>query len=199
MKFLNGPRGNLTPQEATYFEVISLLSTLIPFATGINRAKPIPEEFFQIVDTLKIAIDTLKLELLPLANASEQVTTLSTLHSLAILRDTSAAIKNSAQWVIGFNDREKERDRSGKSNLPKEVMAQIKELVTASETALKEGKATVAKMKEQVYGRDFEPTVRAWIFEDADDILGIVGGAGTTKLVKSWEFNVKGWTQVVWS
>jgi hypothetical protein len=78
-------------------------------------------------------------------------------------------------------------------------MAQIKELVTVSETALKEGKATVVKMKEQVYGRDFEPTVRAWIFEDADDILGIVGGAGTKKLVKSWEFNVKGWTQVVWS
>ncbi|KAI7769520.1 hypothetical protein LZL87_011404 [Fusarium oxysporum] len=199
MKFSNGLRGDLTPQEATYFEVISLLSTLIPFATGINRAKPIPEEFFQIVDTLKIAMDTLKLELLPLTNASEQVTTLSTLHSLAILRDTSVAIKNSAQWVIAFNDREKERDRSGKSNLPKEVMAQIKELVTVSETTLKEGKATVAKMKEQVFGRDFEPAVGAWIFKDAEHILGIVGEAATKKLVKSWESNVKGWTQVVWS
>ncbi|EWY97241.1 hypothetical protein FOYG_05716 [Fusarium oxysporum NRRL 32931] len=199
MKFSNGPRGDLTPQEAIYFEVISLLSTLIPFATGINRAKPIPEEFFQIVDTLKIAIDTLKLELLPLTNASEQVTTLSTLHSLAILRDTSVAIKNSAQWVIAFNDREKERDRSGKSNLPKEVMAQIKELVTVTETTLREGRAIVAKMKEQVFGRDFEPAVRAWIFEDADNILGVVGEAATKKLVKSWESNVKGWTQVVWS
>ncbi|KAF5589387.1 hypothetical protein FPCIR_6833 [Fusarium pseudocircinatum] len=199
IKFSNGPRGDFTPQEATYFEVISLLSTLIPFATGINRAKPIPEEFFQIMDTLKIAIDTLKLELLPLANASEQVTTLSTLHSLAILRDTSAAIKASAQWVIAFNDREKERDRSGKSNLPKEVMAQIRELVTVSDATLKEGKATVAKMKEQVYGRDFEPAVRAWIFEDAGNILGIVGEAATKKLVQSWESNVKGWTQVVWS
>ncbi|KAG5744647.1 hypothetical protein H9Q70_012649 [Fusarium xylarioides] len=199
MKFSDGPRGDLTSQEATYFEVISLLSTLIPFATGINRAKPIPEEFFQIVDTLKIAIDTLKLELLPLTNASEQVTTLSTLHSLAILRDTSVAVKNSAQWVIGFNDREKERDRSGKSNLPKEVMAQIKELVAVSEATLKEGKATVAKMKEQVYGRDFEPAVSAWIFEGADNILGIVGEAATKKLVKSWGSNVKGWTQVVWS
>ncbi|KAF5711849.1 hypothetical protein FMUND_8795 [Fusarium mundagurra] len=199
MKFSDGPRGDLTSQEATYFEVISLLSTLIPFATGINRAKPIPEEFFQIVDTLKIAIDTLKLELLPLTNASEQVTTLSTLHSLAMLRDTSVAIKNSAQWVIAFNDREKERDRSGKSNLPKEVMAQIKELVSVSAATLKEGKAAVAKMKEQVYGRDFEPAVRAWIFEGADNILGIVGEAATKKLVKSWESNVKGWNQVVWS
>nr|RBQ88640.1 hypothetical protein FVER53263_05811 [Fusarium verticillioides] len=199
MKFSNGPSGDLTPQEATYFEVTSLLSTLIPFATSINRAKPIPEEFFQIMDTLKIAIDTLKLELLPLANASEQVTSLSTLHSLAILRDTSVAIKASAQWVIAFNDREKERDRSGKSNLPKEVMAQIRELVTVSEATLKEGKATVAKMKEQVYGRDFEPAVRAWIFEDADNVLGIVGEAATKKLVQSWESNVKGWTQVVWS
>ncbi|KAF5576439.1 hypothetical protein FPANT_10922 [Fusarium pseudoanthophilum] len=199
MKFANGPSGDLTPQEATYFEVISLLSTLIPFATGINRAKPIPEEFFQIMDTLKIAIDTLKLELLPLANASEQVTALSTLHSLAILHDTSVAIKASAQWVIAFNDREKERDRSGKSNLPKEVMAKIRELVMISEATLKEGKATVAKMKEQVYGRDFEPAVRAWIFEDADNILGIVGEAATNKLVQSWESNIKGWTQVVWS
>ncbi|KAF9776765.1 hypothetical protein IL306_005010 [Fusarium sp. DS 682] len=199
MKFSGGPRGDLTPQEVTYFELISLLSTLIPFATGISRAKPIPEEFSQIVDTLKIALDTLKLELVPLTDASEQVTALSTFHSLAILRDASVAIKNSAQWIIAFNDREKERDRSGKSNLSKEVMAQIKDLVTASETTLSEGKATVAKLKEQVFGRDFEPSLRAWVFADTKNILDIIGEAATNKLVKSWETNVKGWTQVVWS
>ncbi|KAF4457038.1 hypothetical protein F53441_953 [Fusarium austroafricanum] len=196
-KFSNGAREDFTPQEATYYEVISLLSTLIPFATSINRAKPIPEEFAQIADTLKIALDTLKLELVGLTNASEQVTTLSTFHSLAILRDSAVAIKNAAQWIIAFNDREKERDRSGKTSLPKDVMAQIKDLVTASEATLKEGKETVKMLKEKVNGRDFEPEVRTWIFEGGENMLEVVGKEATKKLVKSWETNVKGWTQVI--
>ncbi|KAJ4244390.1 hypothetical protein NW762_014518 [Fusarium torreyae] len=198
-KFLHGPRNDVTSEEATYFEVISLLSMLIPFTTGINRANPVPVEFAQIVDTLKIALDTLKLELVPLTNPSDQITTLSTFHSLAILRDTAAATKNAAQWIVAFNDREKERDRSGKSNLPKEVMAQIKDLVAVSDAALKEGKDTVAKLKEQVNGRDFEPAVRRWIFDGAEDVLDVVGEGPTKRLVKSWEKNLKGWTLVKWS
>ncbi|KAH7238049.1 N-acetyltransferase B complex non catalytic subunit-domain-containing protein [Fusarium tricinctum] len=198
-KFSNGPMADLTSQEATYFEVIGLLSTLIPFTTGINRANPIPEEFAQIVDTLKIALDTLKLDIISLEGPSEQVKTLSTFHSLAILRDTAAAVKNAAQWIIAFNDREKERDRSGKSNLPKDVMAQIKDVAAASEVALKEGKEAVTKLREQVYGRDFEPAVRKWIFEGAEDTLEIIGEGTTKSLVKSWETNIKGWTQVKWN
>ncbi|KAM0339907.1 hypothetical protein ACHAPU_010739 [Fusarium lateritium] len=198
-KFSNGARSDLTPQEATYFEVIGLLSTLIPFTTGINRAKTIPDEFAQMVDTLKIALDTLKLDLVPITGPSEQVQTLSTFHSLAILRDTAVAVKNGTQWIIAFNDREKERDRSGKSNLPKEVMTQIKDVAAASEAALKEGKETVSKLKEQVYGRDFEPAVRKWIFEGAENTLEVIGEGTTKTLVKSWETNVKGWTQVKWS
>ncbi|KAJ4113227.1 hypothetical protein NW768_011503 [Fusarium equiseti] len=199
IRFSNGPSTDFTPQEATYFEVIGLLSTLIPFTTGINRANPVPEEFAQIIDTLKIALDTLKLELVAPTAASDQVKTLSTFHSLAIIRDTAAAIKNAAQWIVAFNDREKERDRSGKSNLPKEVMSQIKDLVTVSEGALKEGKDTVAKLKEHVWGRDFEPALKGWIFEGAEDVLEVVGENATKKLVKSWEANIKGWLGVKWS
>ncbi|KAI8679171.1 hypothetical protein NCS57_00193900 [Fusarium keratoplasticum] len=198
-KFLQGPKKDVTPQEATYFEVISLLSTLIPFVTNIGKTKIIPEEFAQITDTLSIALDTLRLDITAPSDVSNQVTALSTLHSLAILRDTAGAIKNSANWIISFNDREKERDRSGKSNLPKDVIAQIKDLVTASTAALKEGKDCVDKLKGQVIGRDFEPSVRRWIFEDADDVLEVVGDSATGKLIKSWETNVKGWMHVQWS
>lgn len=198
-KFLQGPSEDVTPQEATYFEVISLLSTLIPFVTSISRAKPIPEEFAQITDTLGIALDTLRLDMTAPSDVANQVTALSTLHSLAILRDTAGAIKNSANWIISFNDREKERDRSGKSNLPKEVMAQIKGLVTTSTATLNEGKECVGKLKDQVIGRDFEPSVRKWIFEDSNDVLEVVGESATGKLVKSWETNVKGWMHVLWS
>ncbi|KAM5347591.1 hypothetical protein ACJ41O_007415 [Fusarium nematophilum] len=198
-KFLHGPRKDLTSQEATYFEVISLLTTLVPFTTGISRSAPIPEEFAQIVDTLKIALDTLKLDISPFTDISGQITSLSTLHSLAILCDTASAIKNAAQWIISFNDREKERDRSGKSNLPKDVVAQIKELVASSEAALKDGKECVNKLKGHVIGRDFEPAARKWIFEDGEGILAVVGEGATGRLVRSWEVNVKGWMEVKWS
>ncbi|KAF5020067.1 hypothetical protein F66182_7909 [Fusarium sp. NRRL 66182] len=198
-KFLDGSSTDFTPQEATYFEVISLLSTLIPFTTGINRANPIPEEFTQIIETLKIALDTLKLELPPLTDVANQITALGSLHALSMLRDTAVATKNAAKGIIAFNDREKERDRSGTSNLPKEVMAQVKDLVAVSEAVLKEAKDAATTLKDHVHGRNFELEVRKWTFEGAEDVLEVVGEGGIKTLVKSWETNAKGWTQVKWS
>lgn len=171
----------------------------MPFTTGINRAMPVPEIFNQIIDAVKVALDTLTSDINIGSDIADQIIGLSSMHSLAILRDTAAAVKTATQWITSFNDREKERDRSGKSTLPKEVMAQIKDLNAAAEAALKLGKENVTRLKEHVIGREFEPRTRTWIFEDGEDILDVVGRGSLKKLVGSWEANIKGWTQVKWS
>lgn len=200
-KFLTGKEVDLTRQEAVYFEVISLLSTLIPLAVTIDRSAPLSDVFSQIVEAVKAALANLRLGIVQDGDSGVQghVTMLSSMHAVGIFRDTASAAKQAAQWVLAFNEREKERDRSGKSNLPKELVSQIKDLQSVAEASLKEGKGWITKLKEQVSGRDFESRVRKWIFEDGQEILDVVGQDEVRKLVKNWEANVKGWTQVKWA
>ncbi|KAH6995890.1 N-acetyltransferase B complex non catalytic subunit-domain-containing protein [Ilyonectria sp. MPI-CAGE-AT-0026] len=199
-KFLNGPKSDLTQPEAIYFEAISLLTSLIPFTTGMGRPSPVPEIFGHIVDGVKAAIETLASEVAPegKSGAAGQIAMLSSMHAVAILRDTADATKQAVQWILAANERQKERDRSGNSNLLKDVVAQLKTLLTVAETALKDGKGWTAKLKEQVSGRDFEPAARRWIFENGKDIQAVVGDDALTRLVGSWEANIKGWTEVKW-
>ncbi|CAM1511997.1 Fc.00g095100.m01.CDS01 [Cosmosporella sp. VM-42] len=199
-KFLHGPEGDLTQQEAVYFEVISLLCTLIPFSSTIDRSAPLSDVFIQILDAVKAAMDNLQAGIVQDSEtgAGGQIRLLSSLHAVAMFRDTASAVKQASQWILAFSEREKERDRSGKSNLPKEVITQIKGLQSAADAALKEGQGLIVKLKGQVFGRDFEPHVRKWIFEDGNEFQGIVGEDAVTRLVDSWEANIKGWTQVKW-
>lgn len=200
-KFLSGPARDTTKQEIVYFEVISLLCTLITVATSSDRSAPLSPVFSEILNALKASLDTLKLGVAPDggSGASGHVSLLSSMHGVAMFRDTAAAIQQAAHWILAFNEREKERDRSGKSNLPKDVVSQVKELQGASEAALKEGSSWIKKLKEGVNGRDFEPQVRRWIFEDNKDIAEFVGDGAVASLVKHWEANIKGWMQVKWT
>ncbi|KAF7561402.1 hypothetical protein G7046_g2731 [Stylonectria norvegica] len=200
-KFLREPATDLTPQESIYFEVISLLSTLIPFSLTIGRSVPLLEVFSQIVHSLKVAINDLRVGVSQEGNPETegQITMLSSMHAVAIFRDTASAVKQSSQWILAFHEPEKERDRSGKSNLPKDVVLQIKDLQAAADAALKDGKDWVAKLARQFSGRDFESKARRWVFDGANDLQDVVGDAPMAKLMKSWEENVKAWLQVKWA
>ncbi|KAI5463565.1 N-acetyltransferase B complex non catalytic subunit-domain-containing protein [Mariannaea sp. PMI_226] len=199
-KFINGPESDLTQSEATYFEVISLLTTLIPFAIGIGRSSPVPEVFTQIMEGLKAGIESLRAKVTPdKAEVAGQLATLSSMHGIGVFRDVAGATKQATQWILSYNERQKERDRSGNSNLPKDVVTQTKALQAMAEAALKDGKDWISKLKAQVNGRDFEPAARRWIFEDNEAVLEVVGTEAVGRLVHSWEANVKGWMEVKWA
>ncbi|KAK7425749.1 hypothetical protein QQZ08_007724 [Neonectria magnoliae] len=200
-KFLDGPKADLTQPEAIYFEVISLLSTLIPFTVGIGRPATTPDIFTQIVDAVKAGIETLGsgTALQENSGIAGQIVLLSSMHGVALFRDAADATKQAAQWILAFGERQKERDRSGNSNLLKDVVTQIKALLVTAEAALEDGKNNVKKLKEKVSGRDFEPAARRWIFEDGDEIRAMVGDSVFSRLVRSWEANIKGWSEVKWS
>ncbi|KPM44463.1 hypothetical protein AK830_g2136 [Neonectria ditissima] len=200
-KFLDGPQSDLTQPEAVYFEVISLLSTLIPFIVSIGRPAAIPDIFNQIVDGVRAGIETLGsgAALEEDSGVAGQITMLSSMHAVAVFRDAADATKQVAQWILAFGERQKERDRSGNSNLPKEVVTQMKSLLVDAEAALNDSKDSVKKLKEKVQGRAFEPAVRGWIFEDGDEIRAVVGDGALARLVSSWEANIKGWSEVRWN
>ncbi|PNY29927.1 Uncharacterized protein TCAP_00161 [Tolypocladium capitatum] len=202
-KFLGGAGSTCTPAEMLYFEAVSLLCTLIPLCTGIARTGLLPDVLSQLTESLRVSLDGL----LALVSAQQgdavekAVSTLKSLHSVAMLRDTAVAMKLTTQWILSYNEREKERDRSGSRTLHKGVLSQVKSLESAADGALEEGKDLVEKLKDGVVlGRDFVAALKRWVFEgEVDDGLGAVIEDGTvSELVESWRSNIKGWQQVKW-
>jgi hypothetical protein len=200
-KFIGKASGHCTASEMLYYETLILLATLIPLCVSMDKSAPVPEILDQITEAVKASMTT-QLEDLPTLDSTvaNTVSTLRCFHSITMLRDTAMGTKLAAQWILSFNEREKERDRSGKSNLRKEVLSQVKGLQTASEAALKEGKALIAKLKSEVgVGSEFGARLRNWALDDGDKELCDLVEDGTVKeVVESWRQNIAGWGQVKW-
>ncbi|OHE93268.1 N-acetyltransferase B complex non catalytic subunit, partial [Colletotrichum orchidophilum] len=207
-RFLHTRGKNLTQQEETYYEVISLLTTLIPSSVSASRSPPPPELLASIVSAIKSGLEVLRAQALStLADAEEPklLLMLGSLHGLSILRDAAAAVKLATSYIVAFNGREKERDRSGQSNVPKDVMAQVKALEAAAGTAFIEGKARVALLKQE--SNTLSAKLSSWTFEteSGDDLskqIREVAGSHVSvwsqRVTDSWRTNVKGWESVRW-
>ncbi|KAF6838332.1 hypothetical protein CPLU01_02444 [Colletotrichum plurivorum] len=207
-RFLHTRGTHLTQQEEVFYEIISLLTAIIPLTVAASRSPPPPELLSSVVSATKSALDVLRAQCLSTAPGMEDTKALlmlGSLHGLSILRDAAAAVKLATSYVIAFNEREKERDRSGKSNLPKDVMAQVKILEAAASTAMAEGKARVALLKKD--SDSLSTRLSKWTFEaEADDKLAhaIRELAGrhidvwSQRVADSWRTNVKGWELVRW-
>ncbi|POR34924.1 Uncharacterized protein TPAR_04852 [Tolypocladium paradoxum] len=202
-KFLRNAGSTCTPAEMLYFEAVSLLCTLIPLCTGIARTSPLPDVLSQLTESLRVSLDSLRaLVSTHQGDAVEKaVSTLKSLHNVAMLRDTAVAVKLTTLWILSYNEREKERDRSGSSNLHKEVLSQVKSLESAADGTFGEGKELLKNLKGgAVPGRDFVAALKTWVFGDGmGNELGAVIEDGTvSELVESWRSNIKGWQQVKW-
>ncbi|TWU72835.1 hypothetical protein ED733_002053 [Metarhizium rileyi] len=201
-KFVQNASGHCTSSEIMYYEAVNLLATLIPLCVGIDRSTPLPDIFSQITEAVATAMNTQLDELPELdgTTVADCVSMLRSFHDLAMLHDTAMAAKLTARWILSFNEREKERDRSGSSNLPKDIISQVKGLQAAAEVALKKGKALVTKLKKEVgAGRELCGKLRDWVFEDGGKDLNEVVEDGTIEeLVESWSQNVSGWQRVKW-
>ncbi|KAK5991769.1 hypothetical protein PT974_07803 [Cladobotryum mycophilum] len=200
--FLVGPDGEFTSSELVYFEALSLLSTLITLCVGIDRSAPLPG-LDQLMDAVKAALETLQAKVSGQKSGIEHtVALLGSMHNVSLLRDMAVAAKSSAQWLLGFNERERERDRSGKSCLPKELVTQIKGLQAAADLAIKDGQGLITRLKGEVVSRDFDANLKRWILdakEDGDDeVVSVLTLGLISEVVESWQANVKGWGQVKW-
>lgn len=207
-RFLHARGKNLTQQEETYYQIISLLTSLIPLSVSASRSPPPPELLASIVSATKSGLDVLRAQALSTpadAEGSKVLLMLGSLHGLSILRDAAAAVKLATSYITTFNDREKERDRSGQSNVPKDVMAQVKALEAAASTAFTEGKTRVALLKQE--SNTLNAKLSSWTFEieSGDDlskqireVAGSHVGVWSQRVTDSWRSNVKGWESVRW-
>ncbi|KAE9570348.1 hypothetical protein CGMCC3_g13465 [Colletotrichum fructicola] len=205
-RFLHARGTHLTQQEEMYYDIISLLTSLIALAVSASRTPPPPELLSSIASAVKSGLDVLRAQALAgTADESQVLLMLGSLHGLFVLRDAAAAVKLATSYIVAFNEREKERDRSGQSNIPKDVMAHVKTLEAAAATALKEGKARVAFLKKE--SDSLGARLGRWTFEAEDgdklaqqirEVAGGHVGVWTQKVADSWRTNVKGWEMVQW-
>lgn len=198
-RFLSGPDKDLTPAEALYYDVIGLLSALAPLCTERGRAPGFEGTFCELADSVLSGLGSLK-QLVPHAGSGqveETVCLLGSLHSVGVYRDAANGVLLASQWITGINERAKERDRSGQSNLPKDIMSKVKALQTAAEAAMKEGRGWVTGLKKQVSG-DFQARFRSWLFEGAEVMQDVAYEEVVPGLAANIKDNVEGWQQVRW-
>lgn len=198
--FQVGSRSDITIAEATYFDMIGLLSTLVPLCAG-NRL-PLPgEEILGIISSLRTGLESLRLLVPSTGDASvdEVVQMLNSMHQIGIYRDTASAVLLTAQWTQGLHLRNKDRDRSGQGGLPKDVVAALKDLQSVAQAALNDGKGWIATLKRTLSGAgDFQRRFASWVFEGREELREPVYEDVVPALVANIRENIDGWDQVKW-
>ena len=200
-RFLSGPDSDLTPAEGVYFDMISSLSALIPLCSGNTRSSASEDALKQIIEATKLGLETMRL-LVPFTGGTsveEIVQTLNSMHQIGVYRDTAIAVSMAVQWILNVNSLNKERDRSGQSGLPKDVVAALKSLQQSADAALKDGKGWIAHLKGSLKSSgDFQKRFTNWVFDEKDEIRDPVYEDIVPGLVANIRENIDGWGQVTW-
>ncbi|KAJ3496819.1 hypothetical protein NLG97_g2373 [Lecanicillium saksenae] len=201
-KFLPGAASVFTQSELQYFEAISLLSSLVVLCT--DRAAGLSELLGQFTSAITAALESQRDYLDSLAEGSEIGNTtslLQSLHRIVLLRDTAVAVRSASQWIFGFNEKQKERDRSGQSNLPKEVIIQTKALGVTADEILKQCKTWVMRLTQDTKsGGVIEREIKKFIYggEEGKLLQGFVTDSTVFDLVGSWRKSLAAWQGVQW-
>ncbi|KAK4162403.1 N-acetyltransferase B complex non catalytic subunit-domain-containing protein [Cladorrhinum sp. PSN259] len=210
----------LTLAEHTYFSILSLLSSAVLIGISTPRTDPSPPKTLSLLtSSIKSAAGTLRTGF-SATSTKRIIASLTELHSTALARDTGMAIKQSAAFVLSWNEKENARDRSGRSGLHKEVVAEMKALEAAGTRVVADVKTHFSKLKEGLSESGWLDRVLEVTFpehdgndgnDDDDVVVGAVrrvvrrGGGGQEdeeewagKVVDSWRESVKGWVIVQW-
>ena len=195
-RFLVAAEGRVTHAERIYFDLIGLLSGLINLSATLDRSAA-EETLPSLILSCEVALESFQ-ELLtyPKDSAtSETGLELSNLHGLAMTRDAAQATRLTCQWILSQNEQEKERDRSGQSGLPKDVVAQFKHLQVVADDLTKFGKTWISALQTSVGKIEFGSELRAQVL--GDDLRALETGS-MADLVQSWKATLKGWQDVRW-
>jgi hypothetical protein len=143
------------------------------------------------------------------------MTTLPTTPHLSAIRETALAIKHTAAFALAFHDKELARDRSGRSGLHRDGLAEMKVLGDVAGKGLSEVRGCVGRLKEGLGEGGWLDRVLDVVFPfsaeggsslEGDEVVGVaveevVGGRGVAeewagRVVESWREGVKGWGMV---
>ena len=200
----------------TYYSVVSLLAAGCLTALSTARGDPTPKPLSLVTSSVRTALSALRTACFQSspAHMSPTLFALTDMHTVAYLRETALVIKHSAAFVLAFHERELARDRTGKSALHKDVVAEMKALEAVASKTLAETKTHVQKLKEMLGEGGWLDRLLEWTFGREDEeaeggegyktaVVDIVGRGDAAeewagKMLESWREGVKGWLMVRW-
>ncbi|KAK0716647.1 N-acetyltransferase B complex non catalytic subunit-domain-containing protein [Apiosordaria backusii] len=205
----------LTTSETNYYTALSLLSALTLTAISLPKSEPsVPNIVSQTTQSLKTTLTTLRAGLMspksPVAVSTQQaISSLCDMPAFASVRDIAMAAKLSAGFVLSYHEKETARDKSGKSGLHKEVVAEMKALESAATKTLADAKAHVGVLKGVMNESGWLDRLLNVVLGEEDKeqdevtekVSQVVEGRGGAeewagKVVDSWREGVKGWGMV---
>lgn len=199
----------LTAAEHKYYTTLHFLAALLHNALETSKSDPSPPTLSTTATGITSTLTSLKTELFSVPpqqklagdHGVDVFYPLTNPHVLSTLRDTALATKQAASFLIAFNTAENARDRTGKSNLHKEIVAEAKTLEGLATKTLAEVKARLKELKDVLGQGGWLDTIAAWTFGEDSDELGdlvrdVVGEAEleewSGRIVESWREGVKG-------
>lgn len=197
----------LTSAEHKYHTTISLLTALLRTALETPPKAPSPSILGPTTTALKTTLASLRTEFnTPPPQQDEILHTLTNPHTLSMLRETALAIKQATSFLLALHAAEQTRDRTGKSNMHKDIVAEAKTLDEAAGKVLVEVKSRVKELKDALGGGGWLDKVEGWMFKDGDEVGELVrevcGGPEMEewigRVVESWREGVKGFGTVRW-
>ncbi|KAH7312675.1 N-acetyltransferase B complex non catalytic subunit-domain-containing protein [Stachybotrys elegans] len=200
-KFLPSARDVCTPSEMIYFEVVSLVSLIIPLCTGPERSKGLLKVLEPLAEAAEAGLATLNdtLPTLDSADVSSLVAGFRSLNQLILLKDTATALCIASKWILSFSERKTERDASGRNLFSQAVLARVKQMLLKGDESLKEAKAWMLKLHCEVAAKPgFNKRFQQWVFEDAEELKTFVGDEATNRLLDSVKHNLEAWQQTKW-
>lgn len=199
----------LTPAELKYYTAVASLAALTRAAldTPKSASTPAPQAFSSAADAARAALGSLREDFVgvPPRMAALPGGEGALLHHLtsplstSLFRDAALAVRWAANSLVTFHAEQSARDRSGKSGLHKDVLAEAKALQGAAGEALGLVGARIKELRESLGLGGWLDRMEAWSF-GADDLSGLVrdviGEADVEewggRVVESWREGVKG-------
>lgn len=199
----------LTPAEHKYYTAISLLAALLRTAleTPKSATAPAPPAFSAAAEGVRAALEPLRADFaavppriaaLP-GGEGDVFHHLTAPLAIALLRDAALAVRWAAGSLVAFHAEQGARDRSGRSGLHKDVLAEARGLEEVAGKVLGAVRARVKELREVLGLGGWLDRMEGWAFGE-DELSGlvrdVVGEADVEewggRVVESWREGVKG-------
>lgn len=215
----------LTSAEHKYFTSLGLLAALLHTTLDTPKTSPTPPAgLADAASGLRSTLALLRTDALSVSpqmarlEHGDTLHALTSPHALSLLRETALALKHGAALLLALHAADQARDRSGRSGLHKEAVAEAKSLQELAAKTLGEARERVKGVKEALGLGGWLDRVEGWMFpleeggaEAAADgdgggvgelVRDVVGGAEveewTSRVVESWREGIKGFGAIRW-
>jgi hypothetical protein len=180
-----------TATELAHYQVIGLLSGLVPLGASLIASSTHTADFTALAGAADLALVNMR-KTIPSQEDSflSDVTILASLHGVSMYRESAASVRLAAKWLLDLNDREQQR--SGKT-VAAAALKLLNGLHTGAKRAIMEARDLV-KLNHLKHA-DFEDKFKGWM-SAADEMDEAT--AAMADLVSSWRANAKGWEKVQW-